>query len=154
MKPLSIEEKAKRYDEALEAVKSLREVNPSDEGIQTWVNENFPELKESEDEKIISAIRKALKGMVENLGNGVTRTACLAWLEKQGKHANFCNEIQIGDKVTRNEDGVLVNLSQLNRVAKKDEKQGKQKTVLSEQDEYVYNEILKRVAVKSCMNTI
>jgi len=44
------EEKAKRYDEALKAVKNLREVNPSDEGIQNWVNENFPELKESEDD--------------------------------------------------------------------------------------------------------
>ena len=42
----------------------------------------------------------------------------IAWLEKQGKHANFRNKIQIGDKVTRNEDGVLVNLSQLKRIAK------------------------------------
>ena len=39
-------------------------------------------------------------------------------LEKQGEHSNFLNKIQIGDKVTRNKDGVLVNLSQLNRLAK------------------------------------
>ena len=51
----------------------------------------------------------------------------IAWLEKQGEHAKFRDSIQIGDKVTRNQDGVLVNLSQLKRVAKKDEKQGEQK---------------------------
>ncbi len=49
------------------------------------------------------------------------------WLEKEAEHANFRNNIQIGDNVTRNQDGVLVNLSQLNRVAKKDEKQCEQK---------------------------
>lgn len=43
----------------------------------------------------------------------------IAWLEKQAEHANFRSKIQIGDNVTRNKDGVLVNLSQLNRVAKK-----------------------------------
>lgn len=42
----------------------------------------------------------------------------LAWLEKQGEHANFLSKIQVGDKVTRNEAGILVNMSQLNRIAK------------------------------------
>ena len=39
-------------------------------------------------------------------------------LEKQGEHQKFIDSIQIGDIVTRNQDGMLVNLSQLNRVAK------------------------------------
>lgn len=51
----------------------------------------FPELHESDDEKIISAIRKAIEAKVENLGNGVTRTACLAWLEKQDKCETVCH---------------------------------------------------------------
>lgn len=42
----------------------------------------------------------------------------LAWIEKQSEHANFLSKIQIGDKVTRNENDVLINLSQLKRVAK------------------------------------
>lgn len=42
----------------------------------------------------------------------------IAWLEKQGEHANFFSKIQVGDKVTRNEGGVLVNISQLERIAK------------------------------------
>ena len=52
----------------------------------------------------------------------------LTWLERQGEHANFRNKIQVGDKVTRNEAGVLVNLSQLKRVAKPNEEQDEQKT--------------------------
>lgn len=40
------------------------------------------------------------------------------WLEKQGEHARFRESIQVGDKVTRNEAGDLVNLSQLERIAK------------------------------------
>lgn len=45
----------------------------------------------------------------------------IAWLEKQGEHKKFRDSIQVGDEVTRNSDGVIVNLSQLKRVAKKSE---------------------------------
>lgn len=88
------------------------------------LSEIFSELKESEDE----ITRKELIAFVaENtLSVDERHDRWTAWLEKQGEHANFRNKIQIGDKVTRNEDGVLVNLSQLNRVAKK---QGEQKEI-------------------------
>ena len=56
----------------------------------------------------------------------------MKWLEKQGEHYNFRQNVQIGDKVTRNKDGVLVNLSQLERVVKKDEKQCEQKPIEDE----------------------
>ena len=39
------------------------------------------------------------------------------------KHMEFLDKIQEGDKVTRNSDGVLINLSQLDRVAKKKDHQ-------------------------------
>ena len=77
------EEKAKAYDEVLGRAKSLVDFC-SDNELKT-LKFVFHELAESYDEKIISAIRKAIEAKVENLGNGVTRTACLAWLEKQGK---------------------------------------------------------------------
>ena len=99
----------------------------------------FPELKESEDERvrkdIISLVIKWWKddGAVEPEFS--TQNSMLAWLEKQGEHARFIEAIQVGDQVTKNEDGVLVNLSQLNRIAKKDEKQGEQKSAWSEEDE-------------------
>ena len=74
--------------------------------------------------QVVAAIDNALN----NLGFTIEETSTIIPVPlKQGEHANFLNKIQIGDKVTRNEDGVLVNLSQLNRVAKKDEKQGGQK---------------------------
>ena len=111
----SIEEKAKAYDEAIERARELHD---------KWIDEDgkdvalmiFPELKESEDEKI----RKELIGFLRNIPNSnYTCEEMALWLEKQGGHAKFINGIQVGDKVTRNEDGVLVNLSQLNRVVKK-----------------------------------
>ena len=78
MKELSIEEKAKAYDKALDAVKNLREINPSDEGIQNWVNETFPELRESEDERI----RKEILNYIDK-ATGCKRW--VTWLEKQGE---------------------------------------------------------------------
>jgi hypothetical protein len=68
---------------------------------------------------------------------GLDPKKILAWLEAQGEHAKFRNKIQVGDKVTRNRDGMLVNLSQLKRVAKK---QGEQKKeLLQELDDKVNN---------------
>ena len=115
----------KKYKEALERAKGMHEQGMMPERLE-YV---FPELKESDDERI----RKGIIKSIMDLNNdwlelhGVTKETALAWIEKQAEHANFRNKIQIGDKVTRNKDGVLVNLSQLKRVAKKDEKQGEQK---------------------------
>ena len=78
---LKTEEKAKAYDRAKEKIVLRFGSNVAEE--------IFSEFDESEDEKIISAIRKAIEAKVENLGNGVTRTACLAWLEKQGEQKSF-----------------------------------------------------------------
>ena len=39
-----------KYNELVNAVKILKEANPSDEDIQNWVNDNVPELTESENE--------------------------------------------------------------------------------------------------------
>ena len=86
MKELSVEEKAKRYESSLERCRKLyneAKANEYNSDIEDY-EAIFPELKESEDEKIVDAIRKALESKIEDLGNGVTRTACLAWLEKQG----------------------------------------------------------------------
>ena len=80
MKELSIEEKAKAYDEAKARMSKAYNSNRCTIG---FMNEIFPELRESGDEKIVDAIRKALESKIEDLGNGITKTACLAWLEKQ-----------------------------------------------------------------------
>ena len=113
----------KDYKKILEGVVNIiNTAEKSDIGfanICTYIGENCTELKESEDEKWIP--KEIIKYLKEK---GDFRSCWIAWLEKQGVHAKFINGIQVGDKVTRNEDGVLFNLSQLNRVANK---QGEQK---------------------------
>ena len=124
MKELSIEEKAKAYDEAL---KQIKECTPDENGFITiYPNEIFPELKENEDEKIINLLKRVVEKW-HNVGYSdyvmdTPKSDIIAWLEKQGEHAKFCDSIQVGDKVTRNQDGMLINLSQLKRVAKPAEK--------------------------------
>ena len=155
MKELTIEEKAKRYDEAIEIINDYYQktryssLSCASNDIEV-LEKAFPELKESEDEQ-------HCKWILEYLYDGLRKSdeqfkdhfkAAIAWLEKQGEHANFRNKIQIGDKVTRNKDGVLVNLSQLKRVAKKDEKQGEQKPAAwSEEDEDILNTIINHFKV-------
>ena len=151
MKELSIEEKAQRYDEALaranEMIKDMTNIG----GVAKVddIQYIFPELKESGDirKRIIDALHgdvlemseikdattwlekqgnlmKALQISNAKIGELIEENYYLKeQLEKQSEHTNFLNKIQIGDKVTRNEDGVLVNLSQLNRVAKKQDGQ-------------------------------
>lgn len=115
-------EKAKAYDEALERARKLYEQGTITESLG-YV---FPELKESEDEKVRKELIDYHRSMAAQADDYV-HEAWIAWLERQDEYTNFCNKIQVGDKVTRNRDGVLVNLSQLKRVAKPSEKQGKQK---------------------------
>ena len=94
MKELSIEEKAKAYDKALERARKLKEdptsvfydYSPS-EG-DTVADYIFPELKESEDEEIRIAILNYLKKMWGNCKDhicGIHVEDAIAWLEKQGE---------------------------------------------------------------------
>ena len=113
----------KLYNEAIERAKK----HCADYVVETI----FPELAESEDERIRKAMIDLFKHEREEgitvLHYGVNIECMIDWLEKQGEHDKFRESIQVGDKVTRNRDGMLVNLSQLKRVAKKDEKQREQK---------------------------
>ena len=87
----------------------------------------FPELKESEDDKtkrMLDIITYKMSQHQPDIFTGEENEWFNAWLEKQGEHANLRNKIQAGDKVTRNRDGMLVNLSQLKRVAKPAENKG------------------------------
>ena len=104
MKELSIEEKAKAYDEAIErAKKQLDEAKVFDyedeqiaHDIRTTTYDIFPELKESEDERIRKKLIDYFKGFLEGnedtykVGGGVTWEGLdvkdvIAWLEKKGE---------------------------------------------------------------------
>lgn len=114
------EEKAKAWDEAIERAKSKIRNDKDHVLYEDDILDIFPSLKESDER-----IRKSLAAYFAKFKKSDMWDAdfsfgdIVAWLEKQGEHSNFLSKIKIGDKVTRNEDGVLVNLSQLNRVAKK-----------------------------------
>ena len=89
MKKLSIEEKAKAYDEAIEKLRSLHDDYDTVStliDIKEELEYIFPEFKESEDEKV----RKALVELVKcnersgyTLLNNVSTSSMLDWLEKQ-----------------------------------------------------------------------
>lgn len=131
---MTIEQKAKAYDEALEKARQLC-AYPTSKPFISDLQDLFPELAESEDERIIKAIINVFATHKDyEVFFGAFVKEILSWLEKQGEHAKFRDSIQVGDKVTRNQDGMLVNLSQLNRVAKKDEKQSEQKPWSEEVD--------------------
>ena len=92
MKELSIEQKAKRYDELLVKLQEAK-VNEDvcDERFCCVIDDIVPELKENEDEKIMKALIdgfKDYKGWDEEWWNGVTVREIIAWLEKQCKSDN------------------------------------------------------------------
>ena len=126
MKELTIEEKAQRYDKALTKARTI--VNSINVGLigKDSFEAVFPELKENREESTDEKVRQALVKLVTNHASmdlfikyDIHLDEALSWLEKQGEHAKFRDSIQVGDKITRNQDGVLVNLSQLKRVANK-----------------------------------
>ena len=84
------EEKAKRYDEALEELRGLLECVREDkrEILEEDITSIFPELKESEDEKIRKVLVYYLKNYKKQRSDttrfyGIPTDNILAWLEKQ-----------------------------------------------------------------------
>jgi len=107
---------------------------------QEVVEGYFPELAESEDEKILKELIKQVVYITPNdnetddEGNILPSyeeriDKYITCLEKQAQHTKFLKSIQKGDELIMNDYGVLVNRSQLKRKAKKEEKQGEQKSV-------------------------
>ena len=72
-----------KYKEALQKAKSLE--LPEYKNIMVSI---FPELAESEDERVRKALVKAVSGTIEGtklFGTNVTREDAITWLEKQGE---------------------------------------------------------------------
>ena len=89
MKELSVEQKAKAYDEAKYIMKEYIESGNAGVIAENTIKKAFPELAESEDERIKRIIKSALKTYFEgNLSvntNDTDYAECLTWLRKQGK---------------------------------------------------------------------
>ena len=77
-------EKAKAYDEALEKASAAHK--DEDRHLKATLERIFPELKESEDEKIKKAIIEFFESEDDNATYSLVRKKdIIAWLEKQGK---------------------------------------------------------------------
>lgn len=90
----------KKYKKAFEVAKRklcFDKAGMVDSFTPNDIYEMFPELKESEDEKIRKWIRKELesKYVVNNIVNNVMADKALAWLEKQGTQPRY----NIGDVI-------------------------------------------------------
>ncbi len=85
MKELSIEQKAIAYDKLVERVKIEKEKSRN-LGLLEFIENNFPELHESEDKKI----KKDIIAAVETYGDFTQcrKEEIYTWLEKQGKETS------------------------------------------------------------------
>lgn len=83
MKELSIIEKAKGYDEALLRAKSKIKNDKKHILYENDVIEIFPELKESEDEKIRKDLIQWIDEFPDTIWRGHYKKDILAWLENQ-----------------------------------------------------------------------
>lgn len=84
-------EKAKAYDEAIERAKKWHNASNIDKIDSRIIEEIFPELKESDGEKIKNAILNHLKKMWGNCQDnvcGVHVEDAIDWLEKQGDQSS------------------------------------------------------------------
>ena len=85
----TIEEKAKAYDKAIERAKSKIKNDKDHVLYEEDVIEIFPELQESEDERMIKSIIKALRSHSNSVNSlssdGFKMEDVIAWLEKQGE---------------------------------------------------------------------
>lgn len=112
MKELSIEEKAKRYDEAVERARKYMA-----KGYDVLMPEIFPELKESEDERIRKWLitQLELKSDVNNPHDlELMILKSIAWLEKQGeqKRAEWSKEdMDIINGIIMDYEGEIEHLS-------------------------------------------
>lgn len=115
MKELSIEEKAKAYDEAKLRMSAAYNSNRCTIG---FMNEIFPELKESEDERIKEAIIATIHLYYgEPLEDEAKEM--LTWLEKQGRKKPALSEEdeQHIDSLLKRLDGLCRNEFERTRFA-------------------------------------
>ena len=114
MKKLSIEEKARAYDEALKVLHKYDGANIMFS--QSLKEEMFPELKESKDERIRKAIIKHFKVGTEYTSfSGFSKSEIINYLEKQGEQKHVINQLKfkIGDVIKRRNSSVTYTVTKM-----------------------------------------
>ena len=99
MKELSINEKAKAYDEALKKASAAHK--DEDRHLKATLERIFPELKESDDERIKRNCIHFLELQKQHHAATFEIEECIDWLEKQGKQLADKTEpkFEVGDWV-------------------------------------------------------
>ena len=104
------EEKARAYDKAIEKIKYVMEHSVSPVLNKEDLQDIFPELAESEDERIKRILKKVLwdcnEGNAPMIGDKEVAD-CIAWLEKQGNTNETINMDEFAQGVLR---GAAINL--------------------------------------------
>jgi len=105
MKELTIGEKAKAYDEALERAKIWKDKSGMPKDKQGILDDIFPELKESEDGGIKEELILYLKGIsFTTIERAEQVRNWIAWLEKQGEQKHTPKH-KVGDTIYYNSFG-------------------------------------------------
>lgn len=94
------EEKAKAYDEALEKAREWYNDSHITIGLRGNLEDIFPELKESKDNRIMKVIRGWIyTRQASFFDNGISKEEILAWLEKQGEQESIDPDTLIQQRV-------------------------------------------------------
>ena len=154
MKELSVKEKAHNYDEAIKRAESIYNETaiPSAtiKGICIYI---FPELKESEDERVRNKLIEFFKGYSpdEEWWGNITQEDILAWFEKQGEQKTVD---EIAKEVCKNKESAVTFLKSTGIINENGEladeykiEQGEQNSAWSEEDEDYYDAIISKLEV-------
>ena len=114
---MTIEEKARAYDKAIERAEEIiryyKEHNRGDEAAIEDLETIFPELAESEDERIRKALIEVFsnreKYLIDQSFGDITVSEALVWLEKQGEQKptdKVESKFKIGDWIVSSVLGI------------------------------------------------
>ncbi len=104
---MTMENFEQKYKEALENFKKIKSANSDNKELVNFIEYEYPELRESEDDKI----RKELVEFVNQYGDKfygqISKACAISWLEKQGEQKptdKIEPKFKIGDWVVYNRD--------------------------------------------------
>jgi hypothetical protein len=84
-----MEDYKRKYEHALENLKRIKTANKDNKELVNFIEYQYPELKESEDERIRKHLIKHFGNKSKEDWNGVPVKSILAWLEKKGEQKPF-----------------------------------------------------------------
>ena len=102
-----------KYEQAIENIKKIKAANKYNKELVDFIDNKYPELKESKDERVRKSLIEHIKGITScNYFLGINKEQMLAWLKKQGNQKSVDKvepKFKVGDWVVYcNEDVDLI----------------------------------------------